>query len=179
MASNNPPFRIIPAHSAKHIEAAKALFMSYTEWLGLDLTFQGFASELQSLPGQYAAPHGELLLAYSTEEEIPIGCVAVRPLKQMSGDNQRDVRSHRGYCEMKRLYVSPEARGTGLGKALVNSIVERAKDLGYKEMRLDTLPSMMSAIQLYKRVGFLEIAPYYETPLEGTLFLGLDLTQKT
>ncbi|KAE8330798.1 acyl-CoA N-acyltransferase [Aspergillus sergii] len=177
MASSKPPFRITPAQSAEHIEAAKALFTSYAEWLGLDLTFQGFASELQSLPGQYAAPHGELLLAYSAEEGIPIGCVAVRPLKQRSGGKQGEVQNHRGYCEMKRLYVSPEARGTGLGKALVNSIVDRAKDLGYKEMRLDTLPSMVGAIQLYKRVGFVEIAPYYETPLEGTLFLGLDLRQ--
>ncbi|KAB8254804.1 acyl-CoA N-acyltransferase [Aspergillus pseudonomiae] len=177
MTSNNPPFRIAPAHSTEHFEAAKALFTSYAEWLDLDLTFQGFASELQSLPGKYAAPHGELLLAYSADEGIPIGCVAVRPLKQRSVEMQGDVQSHRGYCEMKRLYVSPEARGTGLGKALVNSIVKRAKDLGYKMMMLDTLPSMIGAIQLYKRVGFVEIAPYYETPLEGTLFLGLDLTQ--
>ncbi|OGM39260.1 GNAT family N-acetyltransferase [Aspergillus bombycis] len=176
MTSNNPPFRITPAHNTEHFEAAKALFTSYAEWLGLDLTFQGFSSELQSLPGQYAAPHGELLLAYSTEGGIPIGCVAVRPLKQRPVEMQGDVQNDRGYCEMKRLYVSPEARGIGLGKALVNSIVERAKGLGYKMMILDTLPSMMGAIQLYKRVGFVQIAPYYETPLEGTIFLGLDLT---
>ncbi|KAE8373820.1 acyl-CoA N-acyltransferase [Aspergillus bertholletiae] len=179
MANNNPPFRIIPAHSAEHIEAAKVLFTSYAKWLGFDLAFQGFASELQCLPGQYAAPQGELLLAYSAEEGVPIGCVAVRPLKQSSSKQQGGIECHGEYCEMKRLYVSPEARGTGLGKALVKSIIERAKSLGYRGMRLDTLPSMMSAIELYKRVGFVETAPYYETPLEGTLFLELDLTQNT
>ncbi|KAE8392296.1 putative GNAT family acetyltransferase [Aspergillus alliaceus] len=178
MASNSPTFRITPARTADHIEAAKVLFKSYAEWLGIDLTFQGFASELQSLPGQYAAPQGELLLAYSAED-VPIGCVAVRPLKKSSSAERQDLSDDGKHCEMKRLYVSPEARGTGLGKVLVNSIVQRARDLGYRELRLDTLPWMAGAIQLYKRVGFVEIAPYYETPLEGTLFLGLDLARST
>jgi ribosomal protein S18 acetylase RimI-like enzyme len=77
---------------------------------------------------------------------------------------------------MKRLYVAPEARGMGLGKALVDAIIQRAKELGYREIRLDTLPSMTGAQQLYKRAGFVEIQAYYETPLEGTLFLRLDLS---
>ncbi|KAF5866087.1 hypothetical protein ETB97_001165 [Aspergillus alliaceus] len=149
MASNSPTFRITPARTADHIEAAKVLFKSYAEWLGIDLTFQGFASELQSLPGQYAAPQGELLLAYSAED-VPIGCVAVRPLKKSSSAERQDLSDDGKHCEMKRL-----------------------------ELRLDTLPWMAGAIQLYKRVGFVEIAPYYETPLEGTLFLGLDLARST
>ncbi|KAE8146885.1 acyl-CoA N-acyltransferase [Aspergillus avenaceus] len=173
MSTDNPPFRIIPAQSSEHINAVRGLFTAYTAWLGLDLTFQGFAAELQSLPGQYAAPCGELLLAYSTEGDTPIGCAAVRPLKQ-SSDAERGV-SGGDCCEMKRLYVVPEARGMGLGKALMNAAIQRAKDLGYTEMRLDTLPSMQGAVQLYERLGFLEIPAYYETPLEGTLFLALEL----
>ncbi|KAL4788548.1 acyl-CoA N-acyltransferase [Aspergillus varians] len=160
-------FRIISAQTAEHITAAKSLFTAYVEWLNIDLGYQNFQSELDSLPGKYGAPHGELLLAYRTDN-TPLGCVAVRPL----GDQ--------GYgqsCEMKRLYVSPEARGLGLGKALVAAIVQRAKGLGYKEMRLDTLPSMMpGAIHLYTRAGFVETHPYYETPMEETIFLALDLT---
>ncbi|KAB8070787.1 acyl-CoA N-acyltransferase [Aspergillus leporis] len=173
--NNNPPYRITPAQTPEHITAARNLFTSYTQWLGIDLTFQGFAAELQSLPGQYAAPHGELLLAYSADGGIPIGCVAARPLKTTSYAEQEHGEVG-GCCEMKRLYVSPAARGTGLGKALVESIIQKARNLGYREIRLDTLPFMTSAITLYKRLGFVEISPYYETPVEGTLFLGLELT---
>ncbi|KAF7589298.1 hypothetical protein BBP40_004485, partial [Aspergillus hancockii] len=170
--TNNSPYRITPAQTPDHIAAARDLFTAYTQWLGIDLSFQGFASELQSLPGQYAVPHGELLLTYSIEGDIPIGCVAVRPLKKTSSAEQEH--GDERYCEMKRLYVSPVARGTGLGKALVDSIIRRAKELGYREMRLDTLPSMTSAIPLYQRVGFVEIPAYYETPVEGTLFFGVE-----
>lgn len=178
-------FRIIPAESQEHLKTVKALFIAYTEWLGIDLTFQDFASELQSLPGLYGAPHGALLLAYDADLDSPLGCVALRPLKKKSsghhgpasgGDDDGDDTSKR-CCEMKRLYVSPHARGVGLGKALVAAIVEKAKDLGYAEMRLDTLRSMRGAIELYKRFGFIEIPPYYETPLENsTIFLALRLT---
>ncbi|KAL4818687.1 acyl-CoA N-acyltransferase [Aspergillus spinulosporus] len=159
-------FRIISAQTAEDIATARSLFTAYVEWLNIDLGFQDFQSELDSLPGKYGAPHGDLLLAYSTENK-PLGCVAVRPL-----DDSKQS------CEMKRLYVSPEARGMGLGKALVAAIVQRAKDLGYKEMRLDTLPSrMQGAIVLYTRVGFVKTTPYYETPMHETIFLTLDLTR--
>ncbi|KAL4993002.1 acyl-CoA N-acyltransferase [Aspergillus recurvatus] len=159
-------FRIIPAQTAEDIATSRRLFTAYVEWLNIDLSFQSFQSELDSLPGKYGAPHGELLLAYSTDN-TPLGCVAVRPL-----DNSKQS------CEMKRLYVAPEARGMGLGKALVAAIVQRAKELGYTEMRLDTLPSrMQGAIALYTRVGFVERPPYYETPMDETIFFALDLSR--
>ncbi|PLN86640.1 putative GNAT family acetyltransferase [Aspergillus taichungensis] len=173
-------FRIIPAETPAHITATKALFTAYAEWLNLDLTFQGFTEELQSLPGKYSAPQGEILLAYSTTEpDQPLGCVAVRPLltkPDVDVDANANASATATCCEMKRLFVSPEARGMGLGKALVDAIVQRARGLGYREMRLDTLPMMAGAIGLYRRAGFGEIAAYYETPLEGTLFLGLDMS---
>ncbi|KAA8651419.1 hypothetical protein EYZ11_006021 [Aspergillus tanneri] len=177
MDASNSKFRIVSVQNEDQLNAAKALFIAYTKWLGIDLTFQNFASELQALPGKYCVPQGELLLAYSTNGEKALGCVAVRPLSHNDrSENQHGSQEQGGCCEMKRLYVSPEARGLGLGKALIDTIVKRAKELGYREMRLDTLPFMAGAIQLYKRVGFVEIPPYYETPLEGTLFLSLDLT---
>ncbi|KAL2871808.1 GNAT family N-acetyltransferase [Aspergillus lucknowensis] len=171
---NPTKFRIVSAETAEHIATARDLFKAYVEWLNIDLTYQSFQSELDSLPGKYAAPHGDILLAYSADN-TPLGCVAVRPLFDKSM-NPGDATSKR-YCEMKRLYVAPEARGMGLGKALVTAIVQRAKDLAYHEMRLDTLPFMQGAIQLYARMGFVEIHRYYETPLEDTVFLGLDLTR--
>ncbi|KAL6237732.1 hypothetical protein BDW75DRAFT_60337 [Aspergillus navahoensis] len=159
-------FRIIPAQTTEDIATARDLFTAYVKWLNIDLSFQSFQSELVSLPGTYGTPHGDLLLAYSIDN-TPLGCVAVRPL-----DDSKQS------CEMKRLYVSPEARGRGLGKALVTAIVQRAKELGYKQMRLDTLPSrMQGAIALYTRVGFVETPPYYETPMKETIFLALDLTR--
>ncbi|GIK04930.1 hypothetical protein Aspvir_009029 [Aspergillus viridinutans] len=129
-----PPssFRIVPAQTAEDFETARTLFRAYAESLIIDLTFQSFESELQNLPSQYGSPHGALLLAYGIDPKIALGCVAVRPLLNkghQAAEPQNEVRS---YCEMKRLYVSPEARGMGLGKALVDAIIQRAKDLGYR-----------------------------------------------
>ncbi len=77
-----------------------------------------------------------------------------------------------GCCEMKRLYVSARGRGLGLGGALVDAIVGEAVRIGYREMRLDTLPSMVEAVALYGKAGFVPIEPYYDTPVAGTIFLG-------
>ncbi|KAI9044010.1 GNAT family N-acetyltransferase [Aspergillus affinis] len=186
MQPSNQQSHIVTIQNEEHISAARTLFMAYTEWLNIDLTFQDFAAELQSLPGKYSPAHGgELLLAYSADgTKTPLGCVAVRPLQPDCSTHNQDVPqsqsgtqgSQRACCEMKRLYVSPEARGMGLGTALTDAIVQKAKELGYTEMRLDTLPFMAGAIQLYRRLGFVDIPPYYETPLEGTVFLSLDLT---
>lgn len=71
---------------------------------------------------------------------------------------------------MKRLYVSPDGRGLGIGKKLIEAIVREASRIGYREMRLDTLPSMAEAISLYRKAGFVPIARYYDTPLVGTMF---------
>jgi ribosomal protein S18 acetylase RimI-like enzyme len=135
-----------------------ALFRAYAASLDVDLAYQDFAGELAALPGAYAPPHGCLLLARDADGTA-IGCVALRPLAPA------------GACEMKRLYVMPAARGHGLGARLVAAIVREAQAIGYREMRLDTLPTMTGAIALYRRMGFAPMAPYYDTPVAGTLFM--------
>ena len=155
-------FHIRPVRSAVDLAATTRLFEAYASSLGIDLAFQDFAAELAAMPGKYAAPAGELLLARDLQGE-PLGCVGLRPM------------SFDGCCEMKRLYVSPRARGLGLGRALVNAIIREASRMGYREMRLDTLPTMVAAITLYREAGFVPIPPYYDTPLVGTIFLGRPL----
>ena len=156
------PFRIRPVGSAADLEATARLFDAYASSIGVDLSYQDFAAELATLPGKYAAPAGCLLLARDSRGE-PLGCVGLRP---MAPD---------GCCEMKRLYVSPRGRGLGLGGALVHAILGEAARIGYREMRLDTLPTMGEAIALYRKAGFLPIGPYYDTPVAGTIFLGRPL----
>jgi GNAT superfamily N-acetyltransferase len=156
------PFRIRPVRTAADLEATARLFEAYASSLGVDLAYQDFPAELATLPGQYAAPAGELLLARGTQGE-PLGCVALRPM--VFAD----------CCEMKRLYVSPQGRRLRLGRALVDAIIEAAVRIGYREMRLDTLPFMVEAIALYGKAGFRPIAPYYETPVAGTVFLARPL----
>ncbi|MTH97035.1 GNAT family N-acetyltransferase [Roseibium sp. RKSG952] len=158
-----PDVTIRPAVSAADMAAAKALFSAYADWLGIDLCFQGFDAELATLPGKYAPPTGALLLA-CLDDGKPVGCVAVRPFG-------RD-----GVCEMKRLYVAPEGRGRGLGQALVSAIIRSAGALGYREMVLDTLPTMGRAISLYQMHGFEPANAYYETPIAETVFFRLNLT---
>jgi len=156
-------FRIRPCESVADIEAARQLLEAYAASLGIDLGYQGFAAELASLPGQYAPPAGALLLARDGGG-VALGCVGLRP---MAPD---------GCCEMKRLYVAPQGRGLGLGRALVDAILREAMRIGYREMRLDTLPFMTEAITLYRKLRFVPIEPYYDTPVAGTLFLGRSLT---
>jgi ribosomal protein S18 acetylase RimI-like enzyme len=152
-------FHLSKARKADEIAAAAALFREYADWLGIDLSFQGFAAELRDLPGKYAPPAGELLLAHSADGNV-LGCVALRPLDGIA------------MCEMKRLYVRPAARGLGAGRALVSTIIRSAQEIGYAEMRLDTLPMMAEALALYQRVGFVEIPAYYHNPVPGTRYLG-------
>jgi ribosomal protein S18 acetylase RimI-like enzyme len=156
------PFDITPVRSTTDLAAAAELFAAYADAIGIDLAYQDFATELATLPGKYAPPTGELLLAYD-RDQTPLGCVALRPI-------QPD-----GCCEMKRLYVSPRARGLGLGKALVTAILDEAVRIGHREIRLDTLATMTEAIALYRAAGFVPIDPYYETPIAGTLFFARSL----
>lgn len=134
----------------------KKLFIEYAESLGVDLSFQGFEEELNTLPGKYAEPEGCIILA--SVEDVPAGCVALRKI-----NNE--------ICEMKRLYVRNQFRSLGLGKKLANSIIEKARELGYEYIRLDTLPTMKRAQEMYREMGFYEIEPYIYNPVEGTRYL--------
>jgi putative acetyltransferase len=141
---------------------ARALIAEYGASLGIDLSFQDFGRELDTLPGSYRPPLGRLLLALVDGK--PAACAALRPLE---GDR----------CELKRLYVRPAHRGLGLGRTLTESLVETARALGYRRMVLDTLPPMGAAQQLYRSLGFRETAPYTINPVPGAAFLELDLTE--
>lgn len=153
--------RLFRAESVEQLAEARKLFLEYAEaLLGIDLCFQNFDRELAALPGAYAPPDGRLLLA--ADEDRLAGCIA---LKRLSTDT----------CEMKRLYVRSEFRGRRVGRELAHSIIEEARAIGYRRMRLDTLPSMTDAIRLYRALGFKEIEPYYHNPVEGALFMELEL----
>ncbi len=156
-------FQIRPVRSAADLEATLQLFNAYASSLEVDLSYQNFATELATLPGKYAPPAGEILLARDSHGDL-LGCVGLRPI------------APEGCCEMKRLYVSPKARGLGLGKTLIDAIIAEAVRIGYGEMRLDTLPTMTEAIVLYKKAGFVPIDPYYDTPIAGTLFFARPLS---
>ncbi|KAL8679057.1 MAG: hypothetical protein Q9186_004644 [Xanthomendoza sp. 1 TL-2023] len=147
-----------PARTDKDRDDIRSLFLAYAESQGIDLSFQHFQTELHSLPGKYAAPDGELLLARDYNG-IPLGCVALRPLSQDA------------CCEMKRLYVAPAGRGLGLGTKLATAMIDVAIRLQYREIKLDTLPSMVAARALYTNLGFTPTGPYYDTPLHVTQFL--------
>ena len=147
---------ILPAVTDTDVERVKVLFREYERSLGVDLCFQGFERELASLPGAYAAPRGRLLITLDRGE--PAGCVALRPL----GDD---------FCEMKRLYLRPTLRGTGTGRALATRVIDEARTIGYRAMRLDTLPTMTEAIALYVSLGFRRIAPYYPNPVPGAIYM--------
>ena len=155
-------FAITPAITSQDLADICKLFQAYAESLGIDLSFQDFQTELASLPGKYdATAKGALLLAKDSNGTA-LGCVAVR---SWSGD----------ICEMKRLYVAPDARGTGLGKELANASIAQARILGYSKMRLDTLATMATAQKMYMQIGFREIPAYRHNPIDGTKYLELDL----
>ena len=151
--------KVVEAKKAD-IPIVKKLFLQYTDWLNIDLCFQDFDAELSGLPGRYAPPNGAILLAKADGNAV--GCVALRPLAE-------------NVCEMKRLYVSPGFQGLGIGKALVEKIIEKARSLKYKTMRLDTLSEMTAARALYRSVGFKPIGAYYPNPLKGVEYLELKL----
>ena len=152
--------RLTRVESEEQVEEVRTLFKEYEGATGVDLCFQNFGQELASLPGDYAPPAGRLIIAYDDADAA--GCVALRKVDGV-------------VCEMKRLYVRPAFRGTGLGRTLAEHIVGEAREIGYGRMRLDTLPTMRSAIALYRSLGFKEIEPYRFNPVEGTLYMELEL----
>lgn len=155
-------FHIKPVKTDRDVAAAARLFEGYAASLPIELGYQDFEVELASLPGKYAPPHGALLLARDAHNK-PLGCVGLRPLAIA------DV------CEMKRLFLVPAARGMGLGRALAEAILREARHIGFREVRLDTLPTMTSAIGLYEQIGFARIQPYYAPTPAGTVFMSIRL----
>ena len=157
----NPVRQLFQATTDEHINAARTLFQEHEAGLGISLCFQNFDQELKNLPGDYAPPDGRLLLAVENDELA--GCIAMRKLSD-------------GVCEMKRLFVRPVYRASGLGRFLAESIIDEARKLGYTHMRLDTIPGKMDkAIALYQSLGFVEIEPYRENPVAGAKFMELKL----
>ena len=153
--------RIFQAENDSHISAARELFKEYEANIGVSLCFQNFEQEVKGLPGDYAPPDGRLLLA--TIDDQLAGCIALRKLAPE-------------VCEMKRLFIRPAFRGTGLGRELANSIIDEARKQGYLRMRLDTMPGRMDkAIALYQSLGFVEIEPYYTNPVADAKFMELTL----
>jgi ribosomal protein S18 acetylase RimI-like enzyme len=178
------------AETPEDVASVRELFREYADWLGVDLSFQGFDVEVADLPGPYAPPRGRLLLA--REGSLPVGCVAVRPLmgtaREMNQADQREAGRpaakdnpagsipaqpsiSQTVCEMKRLFVRPGFRGQGLGRRLARQVTDDARAMGYETMRLDTLPRMQAAIAIYEALGFRPCPPYYETPLPNTIFM--------
>jgi putative acetyltransferase len=148
------------ADTTELVRLARDLFVEYSESLGVDLCFQGFAEELARLPGEYARPAGRLMLIFNGLEAV--GCGALRPIDDR-------------VCEMKRVYLRPPVRGKGAGRVLIGALIETAREIGYEQMRLDTLPSMTRAMEIYRSLGFKEIAPYRVNPVPGASFLELEL----
>ena len=164
--NEQPSIRIAHVRTAIDLASTVKLFRAYASSLVTDLPYQGFEAEIEAMPGKYAPPSGELLLARDSNG-TPVGCVGLRPTEPP------------GCCEMKRLYVSPEVRGFGLGERLVDAVVKEAERIGYREMRLDTLRSMAGAVALYRKLGFEPIEPYYETPVVGTIFMRRSLIERS
>ena len=145
------------------LDTIRVLFRNYAEELGIDLCFQDFQEELDTLPGSYAPPQGTILLA-ENEQGTATGCVALKPLEPPA------------ICEMKRLYVIPKYRGHGLGRRLAIRILEAAQSRNYTTMRLDTLDSLHAALALYRDLGFKETTAYYTNPLPNVIYMEKELT---
>jgi GNAT superfamily N-acetyltransferase len=159
--SKSDSVTIQPAATPDDLTAARTLFRAYADSLGFSLCFENFDDELAALPGIYAPPKGALLIARKGASVV--GCVGLRPLDAQT-------------AEMKRLYLTQEARGLGLGRKLCEALIAAAKKIGYTRMRLDTVPGKMdSAITLYRALGFRTIPPYNASPIPGIIHMELTL----
>lgn len=156
---------IIQVATPEQIEQVRNLFAEYRAQLPVEYCFRSFDAELAGLPGVYGPPKGTLLLAMVVGQ--PVGCVGLRPFPV------------EGTCEMKRLYVRPGFRGGKLGKKLVDELLRQARLLGYSCMRLDTHPpTMQAALEMYRRLGFREVSPDPLEPVEGLIYMELQLNSK-
>ncbi len=154
--------RVLSASDTTELEQVRQFFRHYAAWLGVDLSYQGFGDEVANLPGAYGEADGRLFFA--EVDGRPAGCVGIRRFSE-------------GVCEVKRLYVDPDQRGQGLGRKLALAAIKAAQALGYRRILLDTLPTMRIAVKLYRELGFTEAPAYYPSPVEGTIFLTLDLAK--
>jgi putative acetyltransferase len=164
MTAAGPLAEVRQALTRAEIEDAAALFREYAASLPFSLCFQGFEQELATLPGRYGPPSGRLFVAYSGG--VPVGCVALRDISEQTGP---------GTCEMKRLYVAPPQRGSGLGRRLCEVLIAGARAMGYRVMKLDTSGDMHAAQGLYRALGFRPCERYNDDPLEDTLWFELTL----
>ncbi len=184
--ADTPSVVLITPDTPAELDAVRRIFGDYAASLGIDLGFQGFDQELESLPGEYAAPRGALLLALvdiahpamaaaTAVDTLPrgngppalvAGCCALRPLDTVDYPNA---------AEMKRLYVRPAFRGLGLGRQLAEAILDAARAAGYACVLLDTLDNMEAARTLYGELGFAEVPPYYHNPIPGAHYLKADI----
>jgi putative acetyltransferase len=156
-----PGLTLVQAECPAHVAQARELFQEYAQSLGVNLCFQNFEQELAGLPGHYAPPDGRLLLAEYDGQLA--GCVALHKWED-------------GVCEMKRLYLRPSFRGKGLGRAIAEKIIVEARSIGYQRMQLDTIgPLMKDAVEMYRKLGFREIAPYRPNPIAGAMYMELQL----
>ncbi|KAF1990963.1 GNAT family acetyltransferase [Aulographum hederae CBS 113979] len=182
-----PTISILPARTPRDLAAVRRLFRAYAASLPIDLSFQGFEKEVEGLPGRYAEETGEEIEDDERKGEA-VGCIALRPLDLQGRELQTSPTTPTTkptlHAELKRLYTLPSTRGRGLGRALLLSILRIARERGYDVVLLDTLPSMGVARALYEGFGFVELLPdgaisdgrYYDSPVEGTVFMGLDLS---
>lgn len=166
--------KIRHANSPHDIRLAQALFVEYAQWLRVDLCFQGFEQELATLPGAYMPPRGRLLLAGAPGAAF--GCIALRPLDADSGgDGTTAPRRESAIAEVKRLYVQSSYRGQGWGRRLVRTLLDEARAIGYRQLRLDTFEWMTEARALYSGLGFRACTSYYDNPLADAVYMALDL----
>jgi len=163
-AQQLPTIEWLKAPSQRQLDAVREIFREYAAGLGVDLCFQQFDAELDSLPGEYAPPMGALFVA--TVAGRVAGCCAVRPL---------DSADYPNAAEMKRLYVRPAFRGLGLGRQLAEAATHAAQAAGFSCVLLDTLDDMEAARGLYEELGFREIPPYYHNPIPGAHYLKCSL----
>lgn len=159
-----PRIELVVPDSPAMLDAAREILKEYARGLGVDLCFQDFETELATLPGEYAPPGGQFLLALV--DGAVAGCGGLRPLADVD---------HANACEMKRLYVRPAFRRFGLGRVLAQALIDEAVRAGYSSMLLDTLDDMEAARGLYASLGFEEIPPYYYNPIPGAHYLKVDL----